>query len=102
MLKLAVGAKVMLRQNILCEEGLVNGVRGVVVAFRWHNGGTTQAADGEFPEAVLIKFDDPHVLRLTHVTALFGNCSVEAIEVKPITAQFHGKHPQCLSALRCR
>ena len=41
-LKLAVGAKVMLRQNISCEEGLVNGVRGVVVAFRWRNGGTTQ------------------------------------------------------------
>ena len=25
MLKLAVGAKVMLRRNILCEDGLVNG-----------------------------------------------------------------------------
>ena len=95
-LKLAVGAKVMLRRNILCEDGLVNGARGVVVAFRWRNGGTTQAADGELPEAVLVKFDDPRVGRLTHITALFGNCSVEAIEVKPNTAQFHGKHSSVL------
>ena len=95
-LKLAVGAKVMLRRNIFCEDGLVNGARGIVVAFRWHYGGTSQAADGELPEAVLVKFDDPRVGRLTHVTALFGDCPVEAIEVKPITAQFHGKHSSVL------
>jgi hypothetical protein len=96
MLKLAVGAKVMLRRNILCEDGLVNGARGIVVAFRWRNGGNTQAADGELPEGVLVKFDDPRVGRLTHVTALFGNSTVEAIEIKPITAQFHGKHSSVL------
>ena len=96
MLKLAVGSKFMLRRNIFCEDGLVNGARGIVVAFRWHYGGTSQAADGELPEAVLVKFDDPRVGRLTHVTALFGDCPVEAIEVKPITAQFHGKHSSVL------
>ena len=34
MLKLAVGAQVMLRRNIMCEDGLVNGVRGVIVGYR--------------------------------------------------------------------
>ena len=52
-LKLAVGATVMLRRNILCEDGL-NGARGIVVAFRWRNGGNTQAADEELPEGVLV------------------------------------------------
>ena len=66
----------------------------------WRNGGTTQATDGELPEAVLVKFDDPRVGRLTHVTALFGNCSVEAIEVKPITAQFHGKNSSVLECIQ--
>ena len=80
----------------MCEDGLLNGARGVVVAFCWRNGGTTQAADGELPEAVLVKFDDPRVGRLTHITALLRNSSIEAIEVKPITAQFHGKHSSML------
>ena len=34
-LKLAVGAQVMLRRNIMCEYGLVNGVCGVIVGFNW-------------------------------------------------------------------
>ena len=95
-LKLAVGAKVMLRRNILCEDGLVNGARGIVIGFRWRNGSSTQGVDGELPEAVLVKFCDPRVGRLTHISALFGNSRVEAIEIKPITAQFNGKHSSVL------
>jgi len=36
-LKLAVhvGALVMLRCNIMCEDGLVNGVGGVIIGFKW-------------------------------------------------------------------
>ena len=89
-LKLANGAKVMLRCNILCEDGLVNGARGIVIGFRWRNGSPTQSVDGELLVAV------PRVGRLTHISALFGNSRVEAIEIKPITAQFNGKHSSVL------
>ena len=34
-LKLAVGARVMLRRNINCGDGLVNGARGIIVGFKW-------------------------------------------------------------------
>ena len=34
-LKLAVGARVMLRRNINCGDGLVNGARGTIVGFKW-------------------------------------------------------------------
>ena len=86
----------MLRRNILCEDGLVNGARGIVIGFRWRNGSFTQGVNGELPEAVLVKFCDPRVGRLTHISALFGNSRVEAIEIKPITAQFNGKHSSVL------
>ena len=65
MLRLAVGAKAMLRRNILREDG------PWVVRFFW-------------------------VGRLTHVTALFGHSTVEAIKIMPIMAQFHGKHSSVL------
>ena len=34
-LKVAVGAKVMLRRSINCGDGLVNGARGTIVGFKW-------------------------------------------------------------------
>ena len=37
-LKLAAGAQVMLRRNIMCEDGLVNGARGQIVGFKWSDG----------------------------------------------------------------
>ena len=34
-LKLAAGAQVMLRRNIMCEDDLVNGAHGEIVVVRW-------------------------------------------------------------------
>ena len=62
MLKLAVGAQVMLRRNIMCEDGLVNGVRGVIVGFKWNT--ECQYQPGSLPVAVLVKFHDPRVGRI--------------------------------------
>ena len=45
-LKLAVGAQVMLRRNILCEDGLVNGACGIVVGFTSPDGQPTQPQIG--------------------------------------------------------
>ena len=55
-LKLVVGAQVMLRRNILCEDGLVNGARGIVVGFTWPDGQPTQPEIGQLPQNVLVKF----------------------------------------------
>jgi hypothetical protein len=37
-IKMAVGARVMLRRNTGTEDGLVNGVMGTVVGFQWPEG----------------------------------------------------------------
>ena len=60
-LKLALGAQVMLRRNIMCEDGLVNGVRGEIVGFKWSGSADRQDPPGMLPAAVLVKFHDPCV-----------------------------------------
>ena len=65
--KLAVGAQVMLRRNIMCENGLENGAQGVVVKFTWPNGESDQPETGALPQNVLIKFHDPRVGRINCV-----------------------------------
>ena len=41
--------QVMLRRNIMCEDGLVNGARGKIVGFKWSNGADHQAQPGNLP-----------------------------------------------------
>ena len=65
--KLAIGAQVMLRHNIMCEDGLVNGARGVVIKFTWPNGESEQPEAGALPQNVLIKFHDPRDRRINSV-----------------------------------
>ena len=45
-LKLVVGAQVMLRRNIMCEDGLVNGVHGEVMRFKSPGGTDNQEQSG--------------------------------------------------------
>ena len=85
-LKLAVGAQVMLRRNIMCRDGLVNGTRGVIVGFKWLDGADHQAQPGLLPSAVLVKFHDPRVGRI-HSIPVPGYDS-EAVEIRPISAKF--------------
>ena len=84
-LKLAVGAQVMLRRNIMCEDGLVNGARGVIVGFKWLDGADHQAQPGLLPSAVLVKFHDPRVGRIHSI--LVPGCDSEAVEIRPISAK---------------
>ena len=85
-LKLAVGAQVMLRRNIMCEDGLVNGARGVIVGFKWLDGADHQAQPGLLPSAVLVKFHDPRVGRIHSIPV--PGCDSEAVEIRPISAKF--------------
>ena len=85
-LKLAVGAQVMLRRNNMCADGLVNGVRGEVVGFKWSDGADHQALPGILLAAVLVKFHDPHV-GCIHSIQVPG-CDGGAVEIMPISAKF--------------
>ena len=79
-------AGVMLRRNIMCEDGLVNGARGEIVGFKWSGSADRQDHPGMLPVAVLVKFHDPRVGRI-HFIPVPG-CDGEAVEIKPISAKF--------------
>ena len=85
-LKLAMGAQVMLRRNIMCEDGLVNGARGEIVGFKWSGGADHQDQPGMLPAAVLVKFHDPRVGRIHSIPV--PGCDCEAVEIRPISAKF--------------
>ncbi|XP_043270504.1 ATP-dependent DNA helicase PIF1-like [Venturia canescens] len=57
-MKLAIGARVMLRANIRVSEGLVNGAMGVLRGFQWEALRRDQLEDGELPKKVYVEFDD--------------------------------------------
>jgi ATP-dependent DNA helicase PIF1 len=58
-IKIAVGARVMLRRNIGTEDGLVNGVMGTVVGLEWPEGPVDDPA--RQPTAVQAPFDNSRV-----------------------------------------
>ena len=89
--KLAIEAQIMLRLcNIICEEGLVNGARVIIVGISWPNGGNDQAKKGDLPQKVYVKFYDPCVGLVSHVT-LEGLSEQETVPIEPVKAKFYGK-----------
>jgi ATP-dependent exoDNAse (exonuclease V) alpha subunit len=59
-IKIAVGARVMLRRNIGSEDGLVNGVMGTVVGFEWPEGVPVDHPERQ-PSAIKVLFDNERV-----------------------------------------
>ena len=89
--KLAVGAQVMLRCNIICEEGLVNGARGIIVGFSWPEGNTSQPHKGALPQNVYVKFHDPRVGLVSRVTIndRGSEPAQKVVPIEPVTAKFY-------------
>ena len=88
-LKLAVGVRVMLRRNINCGDGLVNGARGQIVGFKWPGNASDQSKPGELPVEVYVRFLDPNVGRISRVPVSSGEQDV--VPIRPISARFYGK-----------
>ncbi|KAF9413330.1 hypothetical protein HW555_008411 [Spodoptera exigua] len=60
-IKIAIGARVMLRVNLKVSEGLVNGSMGVIKKIEWHGLRRDQLEEGELPKTIFIKFDDESI-----------------------------------------
>ena len=88
-LKLAVGARVMLRRNINCGDGWVNGARGAIVGFKWPRNARHQSMPGELTTEVYVRFLDPNVGKLSKVPVVSEQQDV--VPIQPISARFYGK-----------
>ena len=88
-LKLAVDARVMLRRNINCCDGLVNGAKGIIVVFKWPGTTNNQTKPGDIPTEVYFKFFVPNVGSLSKVTIASGG--QEVVSIESISACFYGK-----------
>ena len=88
-LKMALGAEVMLRCNIKCGDGLVNGAQGVIVGFKWGGKQSTQSSRGALPEIVYVKFHDPRVGQFIKVC--IPNGQQEAVAIEPMSVRFYGR-----------
>lgn len=57
-IKIAIGARVMLRMNLKVSEGLVNGSMGIIKKIEWNGLRRDQLEEGELPKKTFIEFDD--------------------------------------------
>lgn len=88
-LRLCVGARVILRRNVLTEDGLVNGAQGAVTGFKF---GDPPRPDAQAPiAAVLIQFDNPRVGREYRRSMNLDPDSSEPVAVEPTLSSFHAK-----------
>ena len=85
-LRLSIGARVMLLRNIDTATGLVNGAQGTITAFQWES---SQRKEGELPQSVSIKFDDPTAGQYLE------NQRGHPVHVKPISVSFISENISC-------
>jgi ATP-dependent DNA helicase PIF1 len=97
-MKMAIGARVMLRRNINCGDGLVNGARGTIVGFKWPGNAPDQSKPGELPVEVYVRFLDPNVGRISRVPISSGEQDV--VPIRPISAKFFGKEGTLLQRMQ--
>ncbi|KAI8423307.1 hypothetical protein MSG28_014329 [Choristoneura fumiferana] len=62
-IKIAIGARVMLRMNLKVSEGLVNGSMGIIKKLEWNGLRRDQLEEGELPKLIFIEFDDKSIGR---------------------------------------
>lgn len=70
-LRLAVGARVMLRFNVNVARGLVNGSIGTILSFRWRHFRLDQLQDGEIPQDVSVDFGETGVHDILPISVTF-------------------------------
>jgi len=92
-IKMAVGARVMLRQNIGTEMGLVNGVMGTVVGFEWPESVPVEHPERQ-PTAINGLFDNERVGQKARQYAsewdgiVGGDVSHSPVFITPATSNF--------------
>lgn len=84
-INLCIGARVMLRRNKDIPIGLVNGAMGTVTGFQWPLFAQEQANEGDIPDAVLIKFDDPLI------SQKYFDKEGDSVCIRPMSVNFDGK-----------
>jgi hypothetical protein len=92
-IKMAVGARVMLRRNIGTEDGLVNGVMGTVVGFQWPEGVAVDDPERQ-PTAIKVLFDNKRVGQKARQFArerdgiVLGDVPHSPVFITPATSKF--------------
>ena len=70
----------MLRRNINCGDGLMNGARGTIVGLEWSRNARHQSMPGELPTEVYVRFLDPNVGKLSKVPVVSEQQDVVPIQ----------------------